>query len=96
MVFICDRESHIRITLRLPQFRPRKNDILHTGAPELLRALFAEHPPDGIRHIALTAPVRAYDPSDPVMKFKYEFIGKRFKPMNLYIFQIHPKTPINF
>src|SRR5207237_6868661 len=39
----------------------REDDVLHRLAAEVLRALLAEHPADGIDDVRLTAAVRADD-----------------------------------
>ena len=52
------------------------------AAAKLLCALLAQHPPNGVAHIALTAPVRAYDRRDPLIELQFDFIRKGFKTEN--------------
>src|SRR6478736_3327430 len=41
--------------------RPLKNDILHFTTTEMLHALFAQHPGNGVRDVALAATIRPDD-----------------------------------
>ena len=86
MVAVVQGNGHIGKPLGLSHFGSRKDDILHAGAAQLLDALLAQHPADRIGHIALAAAVGAHDAGNAVMEFKYQLIGKGFKPLNLNTF----------
>ena len=86
MIAVVQGNGHVGKPLGLSHLGSRKDDVLHAGAAQLLDALFAQHPAHGVGHIALSAAVGAHDTGDAVMEFKYQLIGKGFKPLNLNTF----------
>ena len=81
MIGIVQCNRHIRGAERLAHLRSRKNNILHGCAPKLLDTLLPKHPSYRIGNIALSAAVRSYDSCNAIVKFKIDFICKRFKPL---------------
>src|SRR5699024_6590281 len=77
---------------RLSGLGPGKNHVLHAAAPELLGALFPQHPAHRVAYIALSASVGPHDPGNAVMEFQHYFIGKGFESLHFYTFQIHALT----
>ena len=63
-----------------------KDNVLHTGASQLLNTLFTKHPADCICNIALSTSVWAYDTGNTIMKFKKQFVGKGLKSLDLNAF----------
>ena len=84
MVGIVQRNRHIGVTQRLPGLCARENDILHTGAPQLFDTLLAQHPPDGIRHIALAAAVGTHNAGNAIVELKVDLVGKGLESVYLY------------
>src|ERR1044072_9342386 len=66
-----------------PVSRPLENDILHFTATEVLYALFAQHPGNGVSDVAFAAAIRSDDGSYPVSGEDYLcVVGERFKTGN--------------
>ena len=86
VVGIVQGDGYGGIAQRPPKLRAGKNDILHTGASQLLRPLFAQHPAHRIRHVALAASVGAHDAGDSVVEFQQRPIGERLKSLYLNAF----------
>ena len=76
MIGIVQRDGNIGKAHRFSGLCSGKDDILHGGAAQLPDALFPQHPAHRVRDIALAAPVRSYNGSDPVMKLKIDLIGE--------------------
>jgi hypothetical protein len=86
MVAVVQGDSHVGKSLGLSHLGSRKDDILHAGAAQLLDALLTQYPAHGVGYIALAAAIGTHDAGDAVMEFKYQLIGKGFKPLNLNTF----------
>jgi hypothetical protein len=71
---------------RLPGVAAAKDDVLHLVAAQALGALLTEHPGNGIRHIALAAPVRTHDRGDSLVECELRTIGKGLETVNLETF----------
>ena len=56
-----------------------EDNILHFAATQILCALLAQHPTDGIRNIALARTVRSDNSSNSLVKGQFSFISKGFK-----------------
>ena len=89
MVAVVHSDGNVSRTHRLSHLRAGKNHVFHLGAPELFCALFSEHPPDRIRHIAFSASVGTNNSRDAAVKFKNHFVGEGFKSIHFNAFQIH-------
>ena len=85
MIRIIQSDSNGSITERLSVLSAGENHVLHISSAELLDSLLSEHPAHSVGHIALSAPVRAYDPGDPVMEVKFNLVCKRFESLHFYV-----------
>jgi 5-keto 4-deoxyuronate isomerase len=56
-----------------------ENHVLHPAAAQILRALLAQRPTNGIRNIALAGTVRTDNSSYSLIEAHLNFIGKGFK-----------------
>ncbi len=54
-------QPHLRRRRRLARVAAVEEHVFHALAAQALRALLAEHPGDGVHHVALAAPVRPHD-----------------------------------
>ena len=83
MIRIIQRNRHIRITEWLAVFRTCKNNVLHGRPTKLLGTLLTKYPTHCVGNITLSTSIRSYNPCNPIMEIKYDFIGKRLKSMYL-------------
>src|SRR5690606_10626338 len=74
---------------RLAGVAPAEDDVLHLFAAEALGALFAEHPGDGISHIALAAAVGADDGGHPLVEGKLRTVREGLEAGNFETFEAH-------
>jgi hypothetical protein len=72
--------DHFRHAARRPVARALEDDVFHLAAAQVLNALLAEDPCDGVGNVALTAAVRTNDGSDSVSSEDYfGVVGEGFK-----------------
>ena len=86
MIRVVKSNGNIGVAQWLPVLCSRENDILHTGAAQLLYPLFAKHPADRVGHITLAAPVGSHNSGNAVMKLKCNLVCKGFKSKYFYTF----------
>ena len=86
VIGIVQCNGNIGKALRLSKLCTGKDNVLHTGASQLLNTLFTKHPADCICNIALSTSVWAYDTGNTIMKFKKQFVGKGLKSLDLNAF----------
>ena len=82
----CERDFAER--LRFARLRAAENDVLHVGTAQGLCRLFAEHPADGIRHVALAAAVRPDDTGHAVIEFYFGFVRKGLETVEFDFLEI--------
>jgi hypothetical protein len=63
-VGVVDRERHLGPPERRAAGRAGEDDVLHLAAAQRLGPLLAEHPGDGVDHVALAGAVRAHHAGD--------------------------------
>ena len=90
---VIERERDLAERLALALLRAAENDVLHIGAAHGLGRLFAEHPADGIGHVALAAAVGPDDAGDAVIEFDFGFIRKGFETVEFDFFEIQTYSP---
>ena len=73
--------------------RAVEDDVHHLPAAQALGRLLAQHPLEGIDHVALAAAVGADDGGDAVVKIKYGLIGEALKAHHRKAFQLQVSTP---
>ena len=81
-VSIIQRYGNISKAKRPARLCPREDDILHRRPAQLLDSLLSKHPPDRVRHIALSAAVRSHDSGDAIVEFKFNLVCKGLKALN--------------
>ncbi len=73
-----------------------KNDILHLAAPQIFYTLLTQHPTNAVHYIGLPTAIRPHNSRNSTGKFKFHFIGKGLKSLNLQSLQVHNITSILF
>ena len=86
MIPVVQGDGHIGVAHGLSLLRAGKNDVLHGSAAQLLHPLLAQHPADGIGHIAFPASIGSYDSGDSIVELKGYFVGKGFESVYLNTF----------
>ena len=81
MVGIVKRNCYVGVAHRLSGFCAGENDILHGRTAQLLYALLAKYPTDGVCHIALAASVGSHDARYSIVKLEFEFVCKGFEAL---------------
>jgi hypothetical protein len=71
---------------RLARVAAAEDDVLHLVAAQALGALLAEHPGDGVRHVALATAVRADDGRDAMVESQLCPVGKRLESVDVKAF----------
>ena len=85
---VVKRERDFTKRLTFALLRTAENDVLHVRTAHRLCRLFAEHPADGVRHVALAAAVRPYNTGDPVIEFDFGFVRKGLETVEFDFFEI--------
>ena len=92
-VAVVKRNRNLRSSERTARTASRENYVLRFAAAQIAHVLLAQHPADGISNITLAAAVRADDCRYSLVKFYFQFIGKRLKTVCFKPFQLHKFTP---
>jgi hypothetical protein len=72
------RQAH-----RFPVAGPGKNYVLHAGAAQDFRGLFAEHPTDGVAEVRFSAAIWSHDSRHAApRKAHLRTVAERLKPLN--------------
>ena len=77
--YIAEPQPHLGSARGLPRIAPVEDDVFHAIAAQALRALLAQHPRDGVGHIALPAAVRSDDGGHPAIEGEMHAIGERLE-----------------
>src|SRR5207237_9069980 len=72
-----------------PRFRPGKDHVFHRAAAQVLRALLAHRPADGIHHVALSAAVGAHHAGDAVIEGEDHTVGEGLEAGDLQAPDFH-------
>ena len=59
-----------------------EDHVFHFGSAQLFRALFAQHPANGVRDVGLAAAVGPDDAGDAVLEREHGFIGEGLEALN--------------
>ncbi|OFW51696.1 MAG: hypothetical protein A3G77_12505 [Acidobacteria bacterium RIFCSPLOWO2_12_FULL_68_19] len=73
----------------LARLAAAEDHVLHPVAAQALGALLAEHPRNGIRHVALPAPIGPDDGGDAVVEGEFRAVGERLEAVDLETLQAH-------
>jgi hypothetical protein len=79
-------QPHLGGCAGLARIAAAEDDVLHPVATQALRALLTEHPGDGVRHVALAAPVGADDGGDAMVEGQLRAVGERLEAVDLETF----------
>jgi hypothetical protein len=79
-------QAHFGGRARLTGIAAAEDDVLHPIAAEALCALLAEHPGDGVGHVAFAASVRPDDGRDAMVEGELRPVGERFKTVDFETF----------
>src|ERR1700687_2021753 len=82
----AEPKPHLGCSRRLARVASAEDHILHAIAAQALGALLAHHPRDGVRHVALAAPVRADYRRDALVERQLGSIGERFETIDFETF----------
>ena len=82
---VAQAEPHFGGAGRLTRVAAIENDVLHAVAAQALGALLAQHPCDGVGHVALPASVRPHDRGHPAIEVQVGAIGERFEAGDLKV-----------
>ena len=74
---------------RLPGIAAVEDDVFHLVAAQALGALLAEHPGDGVGHVALAAAVGPDDGGDALVEGQLRPIGERLETGDFETFEAH-------
>ena len=66
-----------------------EDDVLHRPAAQVLGALLAHGPADGVHDVGLAAAVRAHDPGDPVSETEDDPVHEALEPNDLEPLDAH-------
>ena len=86
MIRVIEDQRNFAERQPLALFGAVEDNVLHLGAAQLLGALFAQHPFDGVRDVALAASVRPHNAGDSILKYDLHAIRKGFKPVDNQLF----------
>ena len=89
LVRIVEGERHFAVRKGFSVLRAVENNVLHARSAKGFRRLFAEHPTDRVRNVALAATVRTDDTGNAVFELNLLPVGERLKTDQLYLFKIH-------
>ncbi len=90
---VIDDKCYFRNATSLPALCPCENNLLHFPAPQLLRALFPQHPADGVGDIAFPAAVGTNDAGDAVHEFHTYRFCEGFEPVHVQSLKIQCFRP---
>ncbi len=90
---VLERQVHLGHAERLARGAPVEDDVLHRVAAQLLRALLAEHPADGVGDVRLAAAVRSDDAGDAVAERQVGAVAERLESLDFELVEEHPCTP---
>ena len=79
---VAQPEAHFGGAGRLARVAAVEDDVLHPVAAQALRALLAEHPGDGVGHVALAAPVGSDDRGDAAIEGQVGPVGEGLEARN--------------
>jgi hypothetical protein len=72
-----------------PALAAGEDHVLHGAAAQVLRALLAHRPADGVHHVGLAATVRPDHAGDAVVEGKDDAVGERLEPGDLEAADLH-------
>ena len=90
---IVEGERDLAKGLALARLRAAEDDVLHTRTAHGLGGLLAEHPADGVRHVALAAAVRPHDAGDAVVEADLRLVREGLESVEFYFFEVHSSPP---
>ncbi len=91
---VLEGEVDLGEVQRLTGRAPIEDHVLHRVAAQLLGALFAHHPADGVGDVGLAAAVRADDPGDPVAEQQLGLVDERLESLQFDLIEEHPCTSL--
>ena len=77
---VGQRQAHLGHRQRLGLVGAVEDHVGHGAAAQRLRALFAQHPADRVRHVALAAAVRAHDRHHSGFEHQLRPLGEALEP----------------
>ena len=86
---VVERQRNFAVRKRLSVLRAVEDNVLHARSAHGLGGHFAEHPPDGVRNVTLSATVRTDYTGNAVIESDFLFIGKGFETDQFNLFEIH-------
>ena len=89
VVGVVEHERDLGEAHRLARRRTREDHVLHGLAAQLLGALLAEHPQDGVGHVGLTRPVGAHHYGEARVEHHVRAVGKGLEALERQRLQIH-------
>ncbi len=88
-VRVVEGDGHLREPVRPARLRAVEDHVLHRLAAQVLRALLAEAPPNGVHDVRLAAAVRADDADDVVVEVDRGTVHERFETRDLELLDVH-------
>ena len=92
-VGVVDREGHLGAAEGRPARRAREDDVFHLAAAQRLRALFAQHPADGVDDVGLPRAVRSDDAGDARFEAQRRRRGEGLEALQRQALEVHRVRP---
>ena len=90
-VVVLEGERDLGEVVRGARVGAVEDDVLHAAAAEVLRALLAHAPADGVDDVRLAAAVGADDAEDVVVEVDDRAVDERLEPDHLKLLDLHPR-----
>ena len=84
---IIEKERNFAIRHTLTRFRSFENKVLLRRTAKCRNATLSQNPAYSVRNVTLAATVRSDYCRNVVIEYYFQFVGKRFESVNLYLFE---------
>src|SRR5215467_11861369 len=92
-VVVVEGERHLGEVVRDPRLGAVENNVFHAPTAQVLGALLAHAPPDGVDVVRLAAAVGPYDREDVVIEPYGRSVDERLEADHLELLDLHRDSP---